>query len=187
MCRERANVPNGLYFLLLLLILLTADVQMPRLGFAPLDLHELVELQHPPLAARPPLWPLVEDGRAGVMHAGLVVSALRTAVRMRAALAPARLALGDREAGVVVFGFWCRGGSRLLWGYGGGGGRQRGGEARHGDLGLLIVWRRRFGGFGGGRVVDVGVCACGAGRDGEEFVEGEDAGFAAFPAWDKIC
>ena len=50
------------------------------------------------------------------------------------------------------------------------------------------VGGRRFGGFSvrlgffGGGVVDFGVGARGAGRDGEEFVEGEDAGFAAFPA-----
>ena len=56
-----------------------------------------------------------------------------------------------------------------------------GGGAGDGSSGRGWYFSSGFGRFDGG-VVDSGVFACGAGREGEEFVKGEDAGFAAFPA-----
>lgn len=47
---------------------------MPRLLGAPGNLQELVELQHPALAAGPSLAALVEDGVARVVDALLVVA-----------------------------------------------------------------------------------------------------------------
>lgn len=51
--------------------------------------------------------------------------------------------------------------------------------------GGCFVWGSCRGGGGSGRLVNGGVGPCCAGGDGEEFVKGQDAGFAAFPACGK--
>lgn len=51
-----------------------ANKEMSRLLLASLDLHELVKLQHPPLAARPPFATLMEDWLARVMHTFFLIS-----------------------------------------------------------------------------------------------------------------
>jgi hypothetical protein len=67
------NVPYSLH--LLLLVLLSAPYeQMPSLGLAPLNVHELVEFKHPPLAAAPTFASLVEYRRSRMMHAALALS-----------------------------------------------------------------------------------------------------------------
>ena len=163
---------------------------MPLLPRTPRNLHKLIKLKHPPLTATPPFAPLVENRLARVMHALLPVP--RRARHVLCATSPplARRVRGDFDGRVVGFVFGrCRRG--LLWrggrvcacggegvccgrdgdGFGGFNGREVG------DVAGLGFW------FGGGSVVDGGVFARGAGGDVEEFFEGEDAGFAAFPAW----
>lgn len=80
---------------------------MSPLGLAPFNVHELVKLQHPPLAATPPLASLVEDGHPGVVHAALAfpVPALEF---LPAALPPTRHARLDLETCIVVFGLFGR-------------------------------------------------------------------------------
>lgn len=172
-------LPHALDHILRALVLLLPDEEVPVLGRAPLDLHELVELQHPPLAAAIPLAAFVEDGEARVVHAALIVPPADARVVRRAArlaLAGRAVRYGERR---VVVGVFLRGGGlrgrgrglRLRLGREARGLGGRGGDVGRGGLGL-----------GRGRVVDVGVGAGGAGRDGEELVEGEDARFAALPA-----
>lgn len=58
----------------LFLPLVLAHVAVSLFGLAPLDLHELVKLQDPPLAARPALTTLVKDRYAGVVYALFLVA-----------------------------------------------------------------------------------------------------------------
>ena len=158
--------------------------QVSVLPRAALDAQELVELEHAPLAARPALAALVKDRVARVMDTFLAVArGWRLARQLVPAAASATgRAQRNRHHGVVVLGLglWWRGfgygGRGSLWGAAGrradgGAGRDR----RSVRLGRLRVGR--------GRVIDGGVRAGGAGRDGEELVEGQDARLAAFPAW----
>lgn len=62
--------PHSVHFFLPTLLPSTYK-QMPVLGLAALDVHELVKLQDAPLAATPPLAPLVEYRRARMVHAAL--------------------------------------------------------------------------------------------------------------------
>lgn len=74
---------------------------MPTLCFAPLDVHELVELQHPALAATPALAPLVKDGCARMMHATLSF-AVTSCVSLTTPSSSAGHALFECYARVVV-------------------------------------------------------------------------------------
>ena len=158
---------------------------MPRRGLAPLDLHELVEFQHARLAAAIALAALVKDGGARVVDALLVVGPrLAPFVGGAAGLPPAGLAVGDLEGRVIVLALrWGRRrGGRGLCSDGGACGYfgELGGECL---LGGRQVGVRRYGllfdfwGQIGGAMLPLG-----AGLDLEEFVEGKDPGFAAFPA-----
>lgn len=153
---------------------------MPRLLGAPGNLQELVELQHSALAAGPSLATLVEDGVARVVDAPLVVASRRATVGGTAASATTRRVRRDLHIRVVGLGLLD---DRL----GGGSGRSRGRRdgngwalvlllGRRGSL-LDLLWLR------GGGIIDGGMLAGCAWRDGEEFLEGQDAGLAAFPAW----
>lgn len=106
--KYRPHLPHILNFLLAGRLAL-AHEEMSRLRLASLDLHELVKLQHPPLAARPSLAALVEDGRSGMVHALLLVPRDRRIVG-RLAPAPAAGRIGrDLEGWVVLLGLGGRG------------------------------------------------------------------------------
>jgi len=74
---------------------------MSILRLAPLNVHKLIKLQHPPLAATPPLTPLMKDGRPRVMYTLLAVP-LPTLKVDPTALSPARHALLDLQARIVI-------------------------------------------------------------------------------------
>lgn len=78
------------------------------LGGTPLNLHKLIKLKHPPLAARVPLATLVEDGHARVVHTRFPLARLALAVLGTALFAPALGPAGDLQAGVVVVGLGRR-------------------------------------------------------------------------------
>lgn len=174
------NLPDRLNLLLAWRLSL-ANKHVPRLLRASGDLQELIKLQHPPLAAGPSFATLMEDRLARVVHTILVVPGSRPGISSSAA-SPAALCIGrDLERRVIRVGFlWWRfrGGCRRH--NGGGDGWPLGQSVFNGDrsrrkLGDLGWFRRR-------RIVDGRVLAGGAWRDGEEFLESQDAGFAAFPA-----
>lgn len=176
------NIPHCLQILLVRFLLPASHKKMPSLRLAALDLHELVEVEHPPLAARPALRTLMEYGGTRMVHAALVISRGIGIVRCFAAAPPASLAGGYGDRRFIVLGFWGRG-----WRDGGSSrglclrrsGRQSSLRASswHGCRCFDCRSRRRS-----RRVVDVGVLASCARRDGEELVEGQDARLAAFPA-----
>lgn len=166
---------------------------MLRLGRAAGDAHELVKLEHAALAARPALASLVEEGLARVVGTLLVAPVLAGFVHAAAAFALAGCVVGDGGVfGVALVLGRCgsaRGRSaRRLSGYGlAGDGRWEVGGV---FFGLLLLGLLGFD-FGfdvgvaglllgrGGSVVDGGVLALCAGRDGQELIEGQDAWFAA--------
>lgn len=168
------NSPHALKHIFGVLVLLFADEEVAVLGRAAFDAHELIELEHPPLAAAVPLAALVEDGHARVVHALLVLAALAARVCRGAGFALAGCVGGDGERDVIVLvGFLGRG-----LGRGGRDGRGDGGLGLR-EAGWFGCWSGGvgdvgggFGGFDGGCVVDFRVGARGAGGDGEEFVEG---------------
>jgi hypothetical protein len=151
---------------------------MPRLRRTPLNLHKLVKLQYPSLAARPAFTTLVKDRLTRMMYAFLCLSALVRVISSIAASPSTRHALANRECGVVRFrfgrrswglrGLWlCR---RRIW-------NPRCSRLRSNFLSSgsrVRLWR-------GGSVVDGAVLAGRAGRYGEKFVESEDTGLATFP------
>lgn len=166
---------------------------MPLLHRTPRNLHKLVKLQHPPLAATPPLAPLVKHRLARVMHALLTIPRLALCVLRTARPPPTRSIDRDLCVWVVGLVLWrrrggasgrgsvrARGGERVRVVVVGNGyrlGRVDGdGDWGWGQIGLFL-------GLGRGGVVDGGVGSRRARRDGEEFFKGEDARFAAFPAW----
>lgn len=103
--RGKQGLPHALDNVLGVLVLLLAYEEMSVLGHAALDLHELVELEHAPLAAAVALAALVEDGRARVVHAALfdaLAASLGGFVRGIAGLALAGRAVRDRQARVVL-------------------------------------------------------------------------------------
>jgi hypothetical protein len=159
---------------------------MSVLCLATLEVHELVEFQHPPLAAAVTLAAFVEDRDTGMMHTLLPFS-VPTLESLAAALPPACHSVFESYTGIIILGLWWRGGgscrswSRLCSGKAGRGiGKrifQRVEVDRRaiGDVGRgCRLWRRC--------VIDVRVLALCARLDGKELVEGEHAGLAAFPA-----
>lgn len=177
-------LPDGLDLLLAWRLRL-ANKHVSLLLSAAGDSQELVKLKHAALAARPSFATLVEDRVARVVHAFLFLTGNGAIVRSPASFPTAR-SIG-RNFQVWVVRLWllnnglCGGcaGSRN----GGGNGRALGDGLHPGD-GRCCCWRF-FGGLfrlGNWCVVDFGVFARGAGRDGEEFLKGQNAGFAAFPA-----
>lgn len=163
---------------------------MPRLLLAAGDLHKLLKLQHPSLAAGPSFAALVENGLARVVLALLVVARDLRIVRRFASAPLAGRVRGDLEVRVVRVGLlWRRGGRRagrsghrrrlrcVAAGNWSDFGRRRlfdsGGRSWHIGCLLGLFFRR---------VVDGRVLARGAGRDFEEFVKGQHARLAAFPA-----
>lgn len=166
---------------------------MLRLGRAAGDAHELVKFKHAALAARPALAALVEERLAGVVGALLLAPVLAGLVHAAAAFALAGCVVGDGGVfGVALVlgrrGSACGGSARRLGGYG----LARDGRWEIGGVffGLLLLGLLGFD-FGfdvgvaglllgrGWSVVDGGVLALCAGRDGEELIEGQDARFAA--------
>lgn len=118
---------------------------------------------------------------ARVVHALLLVASGRPAVGSTATSATARSVRGDLHVRVVRLGLFDHG----LRGRSGSRSSRRGGDWW--ALILLLDWRRRglldLLGLGGWGIIDGGMLASCAWRDGEEFLEGQDAGLAAFPAW----
>ncbi len=179
--------------LLVPLVLVSArpDEQVARRRLAALDLHELVELEHPALAAAVALAALVKNGSARVVDAVLVVGPLLALLIGRVApFPPTLLGVGDLELGLVVFGLGGR------WRCRGGGLGHEGCAARCRRDGLGQLGReglRSWGYIGGlfpflnlGRVVSGAVLPLGARGDREELVEGEESGLATFPAWRSV-
>ena len=72
---------NLLHLLLVFVIRFLPDEQMPLPLLAPLDLHELVKLEHSSLAARPAFGSFVKYGMARVMCAFFVIAGNRGVVR----------------------------------------------------------------------------------------------------------
>ena len=176
------HAPNRFHLFLARWLPLSNE-QMLRLLRAALDLQELVKLQHPLLAARPALAALVEDGLSGVVDALLLLTRYgRIVARVAAATTTGRVR-GNLDIRVIGFRFFGDGGRRIR--------RRRDGrgDGGAGDCALDSgCGRGRFfcDGCGlqfNGGVIDSGVFARCAGWDGEEFVEGEDAGFTTFPSW----
>lgn len=96
------HAPDSLQLVLGLPLLRPAShEQVPGFGLAALNVHELVELEHSALAATPALAPLVEDGRAGMMHAALSCP-VPSGVRGPAAPSSARHALLQRDTRLIV-------------------------------------------------------------------------------------
>lgn len=163
---------------------------MPPSLLTPLNLQKLIKLQHALLTARPTLAPLMKHRLSGMMNAVLSIARRRRALVGSIAASPPTGRVGRDVEAIVV-----RELGLVLGGRGGGRVRGRGKRGRMDGLDAAFGHRRghrRRGGFFGGRrlrglrgwgVVDGGVFGCRAGRDGEEFFEGQDAGFAAFPAW----
>ena len=127
------------------------------------------------------------------MMDALLVRARHSRIVARAtAPAPTGRIGGDLEGLVVGLGFLGGGGGRIRRGRDRGGyGISRQGAFRcrgngldgwRGGFGLLLLLLLLLGSWLGGRVVYRGVFAGGAGWDGEEFVKGEHARLAAFPA-----
>lgn len=92
-------------------LLLAADEQMLLLGLAAWHPQEVVELQHPPLAARPSFASLVEDGLTGVVGALFVISG--SSIVCDAAILPLARRIGRhgriRIVGLVLrWSWWCR-------------------------------------------------------------------------------
>lgn len=167
-------------------LLPTPDKHVPLLRRTPLHLHKLIKLQYPPLTTRPALGALMENRMAGVVNTFLSLS---RRARSRRRSHPARPSSTYRigrngKSGIILVGFgllrWRFGcGGRLrLWGAWGG---SRDSETWRWRGCLVICWR---GSWNGG-IVNGGVFPRCAGRDGEEFVKRQHAGFAAFPACRK--
>jgi hypothetical protein len=74
---------------------------MPVLGLASLDVHELVEFEHAPLAATPAFATLVEDGCAWVVYTLLSLS-VAALVSLSAPFPPARHAFFERNTLVII-------------------------------------------------------------------------------------
>jgi hypothetical protein len=97
------DLPNSLQVLLTtrLLLLAASDEQMSLLGLASLDVHELVEFEHAPLAAAPAFAALVEDGRPWVMYTRLPLP-IAALVSLSTSFPPTRHAFLERNTRVIV-------------------------------------------------------------------------------------
>lgn len=159
-----------------------ANKHVPRLLCAAGDLQELVKLQHPSLAARPPFATLVEHWVAWVVCAFLLIPRSRSSISSTASFATAGRVGRDLQIRIIRIGLRQRGSGRR-------GRRDGGGEGCPlGQLGLnggsLLGGRLcDLGRLGSRCVVDSRMLPGGAWWDGEELLKGQDAGLAAFPAW----
>lgn len=114
------NPPNSLQNLLTpsiaSLLLPTSDEHMPLFRLTARNLHKLIELQHPPLAACIALAPLMKNRHSRMENALLSLPTL-TIILMTACLPSAYLALRNLQTGFVVLGLWWGWwrGSSWLW------------------------------------------------------------------------
>lgn len=157
-----------------------AHKQMPCLLRAPRNLQEFVKLQHSALAAGPSFAALVEDRVSWVVHTLLIIASSRSGIRSSAALPSAGSVGRHLQVRIIRLGLWRRRGLR---------GGCRGYSSRDSLSPSILLdglrLRRRLDNLrrlGGRCIVDGGVFAGGAWRDGQEFLKGQNAGLAAFPA-----
>lgn len=161
----------------------TAHEQVLILGLAALNLHELIKLQNPPLAARVTLASLVENWYSWVVDTFLVVSRTTLLVSSTTCSSLAANTIGNLETGVVVFrlGSWGRRGGSMLssrnWCTGGSRSVQRIDLLGESSIVLLrLLLQLRW-------LVGSRMSACRARRNVHKLIKGQDSGLAALPSF----
>ena len=174
-----------------------SNENMPCLFLASLDFHELVKFKHPSLAAWPSFATLMKDRMTGMVDTFLLLSRDSGIVYSFTPFSPAGRIWRYLERWVVWFRLW-RGGACSIWWRGNRRWKPRLEHAAvigscHRSYFRSRAFRKRAACFGsccgrllrfcGWGIIDGWVLASRAGRNDEEFIEGQDTGFAAFPPW----
>ena len=103
----KQNLPN-IFHLLLSRGLSLANKQMSLLLRAARNLHKLIKLQNPPLAARPSFATLVENRRSWMVLARFTVPRSIRVISSFATLTSASGIRRNRERRIIRIRLWCR-------------------------------------------------------------------------------